>query len=138
MWCWNQRLRSPYTHCQSQTVVLDAFIFLWICRLTLKYLTYQRLGLQSYTGWALLSLHPWAKMDIQTRKHNCENFWLFFYCVLLKEQILQVPGCTFCITSHSHLSDIYWLCSFKLCAYIVYKRCQGFHVDIWFACTLCW
>lgn len=131
MSCWNQRLQSPYTHCWSQIVVLDTVIFLPICRLPLKDHTYQRLGFQSSAGWALLSPHSWAKMDIQTRKHNCENLILtLFYSVLLKEQILQVSGCIYCITSHSHLSHLHLLYPLKLCAYTVYNRCQGFHVDI--------
>ena len=78
----------PYAHCQSQNVVLDTCIFL---PMPWRGLTYQYTTAYSPV---LVSLCSWARMDTQTRKHNCENqipMTLFvFYSVLLKEQILQV------------------------------------------------
>ena len=50
--------------------------FLPICRLPWKEYTYQRLGFRSCAGKALFGPAMWAKMDEQTRKHNCENLLL--------------------------------------------------------------
>lgn len=73
--CWNQRLHSPYTYCQSQNIVLDTCIFLPICRLALKKNkhTYQRLWLQSSAGSAVHGRCSWAKMDKQNQETQLWN-----------------------------------------------------------------
>lgn len=60
-----------------------------------------RLQVQCLIGSVLPTVFG-QKKDIQNRKHNCENSDVyFFYSVLLYEQILQVPRCAVCTTSHS-------------------------------------